>query len=131
MRRLWLIGLLLLAGCTASPKHMLGDPRAEVLAEVDVSDISADRGMAFGKGDVAMYSNFGQFAEDKLAMGGDWTPDWRNWSDELKGRAEVRFTTVQERTAEARAAGEGSTATVWYFWDENDCLLAILRETWQ
>jgi hypothetical protein len=131
MRKLWLVVVLSLTGCSSGPQYDLGEPRKEVLAGVDVADIVADRAMLFGTGDVVEYSNFGQFAEEKLAQGGDWTPDWRNWSDELKGRTEVRYTTVMERSDEARAGREPADATLWYFWDENDRLLAMLREDWK
>lgn len=130
MRRL-LLFTLLLAGCTAGPQYSLGDPRKDVLTGVEAADIVADRAMVFGTGDVVKYSNFGQFAEEKLAQGGDLTPDWRNWSDELKGRGEVRYTTVMERSDDARAGREPADATLWYFWDENDHLLAMLREDWK
>ena len=130
MRKFWVVGLLLLAGCSAGPKAMLGETRQEVLTGVDTADITVDRGMEFGKGNVAMYANFGAFAEDKAATGGKWTPHLRNWSDELSNRTSVRFTNVVQRTEEARAGNGEAEGTTWYFWDENDRLIAMLRENW-
>ena len=131
MRRLWIVGLLLFAGCSAGPKAMLGETRQDVLTGVDASDITVDRSMEFGKGTVAMYANFGEFAEDKAITGGEWTPHLRNWDDELKALTSVRFTNVVRRTDEARAGNGEADGTTWYFWDANDHLIAILKEDWK
>lgn len=130
MRKLLLLPLLLFAACGSTRTSLIGEPKAHVLADVDISDITSERDLEFGRSSVEMYSNFGEFIEDKLAMGAEVSPEFGDWSDGLKGRAFVSFTTVSERTPEARAGDGRSTATVWYFWDDRDHLLAILREPW-
>jgi hypothetical protein len=130
MRKFWIVGLMLIAGCSAGPRAMLGETREDVLAEVDVADITVDRGMTFGEGNVSMYADFAAFAEDKAVTGGSWTPHLRNWTDELSSRTFVKFTNVVERTVEARAGNGEAEGTTWYFWDEDDRLVAILKEDW-
>lgn len=123
--------LVLLAGCSSGPESMIGESKRDVLTDVDVADITTDRGMSFGAASLHMYANFGEFANDKVGLGGELTPSLEDLSDELKSRTEIGFTTVMERTDEARAGRERSTATIWYFWDDNDRLVATLREDWK
>lgn len=127
MRR-WMLIALLLTGCASG--GMLGEPRETVLRDVNPADISQERVLYFGEGNVMMYSTFGEFAGDKVALGATATPGWDDWSDQLKSRTEVGVTTVVERTPEARAGRGRTTATIWYFWDEDDRLIASLREDW-
>lgn len=122
---------LMLTGCSSGPESMIGESKRDVLADVDVADITTDRGMSFGVASLDMYANFGEFVNDKVGLGGKLTPSLEDLSDELKSRTEIDFTTVMERTDEARAGGERSTATIWYFWDDNDRLVATLREDWK
>lgn len=124
------VALLLMAGCSSSPDSMIGESKQDVLADVDVADITTDRLLVFGADSLDMYANFGEFLNDKVALGGELTPGLDDLGDDLKGRPEIAFTTVMERTDEARAGRESSTATIWYFWDEDDRLVATLREPW-
>ncbi|MHC4839428.1 MAG: hypothetical protein ACYTDT_00505 [Planctomycetota bacterium] len=77
-----------------------------------------------------MYEVLGDFLSDKVALGGELTPDLDDLPDEVYDRSFVEFTTVMERTDEERAEGARSKATVWYFWDDDEKLVAILRENW-
>lgn len=130
MKKLLLLPVLVLVACGSTQTSQIGEPKAHVLADVDISDVTSERDLEFGRSSVEMYSNFGEFIEDKIALGGEVTPDYDRWSDDLKRRGNISFTTVTERTAESRAGDGRSTATVWYFWDDRDRLLAILREPW-
>ena len=130
MRKLLALPVLVLV-LSACGSSQLGNTRDDVLRDVDVENITSEREMTFGSGMGGGYSSFGEFAEDKIATGGEWTPSLGSWDDELKSRSEVSFTTVSEReyNEEARRY-DPSTATVWYFWDEEDRCIAILREPW-
>ena len=125
-----MFAMMLLTGCSSGPDSMIGESKQDVLADVDVADITTDRMLVFGADSLNMYANFGEFLNDKVALGGELTPALEDVDADLKGRAEVAFTTVMERTNEARAGRESSTATIWYFWDEYDRLVATLREPW-
>ncbi|MEZ5991446.1 MAG: hypothetical protein R3E76_03750 [Planctomycetota bacterium] len=125
-----MFAMMLLTGCSSGPDSMIGESKQDVLADVDVADITTDRMLVFGADSLDMYANFGEFLNDKVALGGELTPALEDVDADLKGRAEVAFTTVMERTDEARAGRESSTATIWYFWDEDDRLVATLREPW-
>ena len=111
-----LLLLALLAGCSSGPESMIGETKQDALADVDVADITADRSMEFGEASLGMYANFGEFANDKVALGCKLTPALDDLSEALKARTQVGFTTVMERTPQARAGRESATATTWYFW---------------
>ncbi|MCA8919846.1 MAG: hypothetical protein KDB32_12270, partial [Planctomycetes bacterium] len=108
-----MFAMMLLTGCSSGPDSMIGESKQDVLADVDVADITTDRMLVFGADSLDMYANFGEFLNDKVALGGELTPALEDVDADLKGRAEVAFTTVMERTNEARAGRESSTATIW------------------
>lgn len=130
MKRLVTLSVLALF-VTACGSSRLGESRAEILRDVDVENITTDREMTFGSGLGSGYKNFGDFAGDKLVSGGEWTPDFGAWSKSLKAREVVWFTTVSQREYnEDERRYEPSAGTVWYFWNEDDRCIAILKEPW-
>ncbi|MCF6227368.1 MAG: hypothetical protein L3J82_01715 [Planctomycetes bacterium] len=117
---------LTMVGCGSS---QIGQHRDVVLAEIDFSE-QQDHYRGFGDDSAAMYARLGDFLSDKVALGGELTPDYDDLPEEVANLDHVEFTTVLERTNQERVDNERAKATLWYFWDDDGKLIAILRESW-
>lgn len=129
MRKILVLALLALTmvGCGSS---QIGQHRDVVLAEIDYSE-QQDHYRGFGDDSAAMYARLGDFLSDKVALGGELTPDYDDLPEEVADLDHVEFTTVLERTNQERVDNERAKATLWYFWDDDGKLIAILRESWE
>ncbi|MDC1142669.1 hypothetical protein OAU50_06230 [Planctomycetota bacterium] len=122
-----LIGLTL-GGCSSGSQ--IGQHRDVILADIDYVD-QQDQTRGFGEGrSAAMYESLGDFLADKVSLGGMLTPELYDLPEDVSSREFAAFTIVTERTDEERAAGARAKASVWYFWDDDDKLIATLREDW-